>query len=377
MTKSDNTVNATSPGARIPCLDGLRAVAILLVLFSHVRQTNQFPEVGWLLAPQMRIIGTAGVCLFFIISGYLITTLLLQEKERYGACSLPKFYMRRMLRIFPAFYLFICVIVILRHIGFVNFTNGGLIFSAAYLRNFYVNTTDFILRHTWTLAVEEQFYLLWPLCIARFSNRRCLLLATIIALMWPMVHVVKHGLGGSMNGTDALNTASGDTILYGCALAIVARQHNLLSALRGLSSGSIPLLLSTLILALIYGEGHRCHGTVALILPIVRNLSILCILWWCINNSKSLVGRALSTAPAIYIGGISYSLYIWQQLFLFPGKTAFICSFPVNLLMAVGVATSSYYLLERPINTYRTRFARSAGVSSSESVTLPELNASA
>ncbi len=159
MTSTHDTASAQPERAqRIPCLDGLRALSIALVLYSHARLTHGFPIAHWIQTPRGRLAGSAGVCLFFIISGYLITTLILNEKQRFGYVSLKNFYIRRSLRIFPAFYLFLVVAVILRHTGFAPFSNVSLFASAAYWRNFY-NTPphDYVLRHTWSLSIEEQF----------------------------------------------------------------------------------------------------------------------------------------------------------------------------------------------------------------------------
>src|SRR5439155_19913173 len=99
----------------IPCLDGLRACSFALVLFQHTRYLPGYWELRW-----FPLTGTTGVSLFFIISGFLITTLLLDERERYGRISLKDFYIRRSLRIFPAFYCYLAVVLLLRSAGIVH-----------------------------------------------------------------------------------------------------------------------------------------------------------------------------------------------------------------------------------------------------------------
>ncbi|MGC8669514.1 MAG: acyltransferase family protein, partial [Chthonomonadales bacterium] len=99
---------------RIPSLDGLRALSIGLVLYGHARLTRGFPIPAWSRSHIGGILAALGVCLFFVISGFLITTLILNERDRFGRVSLRAFYIRRSLRIFPAFYTFIAVAVLLR-----------------------------------------------------------------------------------------------------------------------------------------------------------------------------------------------------------------------------------------------------------------------
>src|SRR5262245_23658895 len=137
--------------ARIPALDGLRAISIILVVLAHLRPSAGAPRLDWMPLP-----GTAGVCLFFIISGYLITTLLCEEREQSGAIAIGRFYGRRALRLLPACYLFLATMVVLRRFGAAKFTNLSLLSAATYWRN-YLWTGDWSLDHCWSLSIEEQF----------------------------------------------------------------------------------------------------------------------------------------------------------------------------------------------------------------------------
>lgn len=360
MTTSRESTDSRPENARhIPCLDGLRAVSILLVLFTHARLTGGFPQAPWIQSIQLGIVGTGGVCLFFIISGYLITTLILNEKARYGSISLRDFYIRRSLRIFPAFYVFLAVEIVLRHIGFSDFTNMGLFASAAYWRNFY-EVHNWSLGHTWSLSVEEQFYLMWPLCVARMSDRRATLLAATVVIAWPLLRLLRHHFLSSDSGTIALNTAAGDTILYGCLLALWTRDVATRELFQRLKNGSLMFCIPVAILVFIYFTCHAWPSKATFLLPILRNISLTWALWWCVCNPATAVGRTLDWKPVVFVGWISYSLYIWQQIFMFPNKAAWICQFPQNVVLAVVVATMSYYLVESPLNSMRSRFSASA-----------------
>ena len=145
---------------RIPSLDGLRAISILFVLFSHAVGTHHFlaeGQVGPLLG-----LGELGVRVFFVISGYLITTLLLEETARYGRIDLGRFYLRRTMRIFPAFYAFVLALIVLEAVGLIALNPGDKLHALTYTSNYDPDRSWYV-GHTWSLAVEEHFYLLFPL----------------------------------------------------------------------------------------------------------------------------------------------------------------------------------------------------------------------
>lgn len=144
-----------------PFIDGLRGVAILSVILSHV-----FRDTKWLTF----VDGAIGVHLFFIISGFLITTLLLREKINYGNVSYKGFYTRRALRIFPVAYLFILVLILLNWIFKLNITSLSFLTSVFYLKNFPLSK-DWYTGHFWTLSIEEQFYLFAPILLITNTNR--------------------------------------------------------------------------------------------------------------------------------------------------------------------------------------------------------------
>ena len=138
-----------------PSLDGLRAFSIVLVLIAHV--SLQYP---WL-RRFVEHVGNYGVRIFFVISGFLITGLLLKELTKTGRISLKSFYIRRTLRIFPAFYVYVLTVVILAWAGILILLPGDLLHAVTYTMNYHM-VRSWWLNHMWSLSVEEQFYLLWP-----------------------------------------------------------------------------------------------------------------------------------------------------------------------------------------------------------------------
>jgi peptidoglycan/LPS O-acetylase OafA/YrhL len=151
---------------RIPSLDGLRGICILLVLAAHVSETSNLPQLFFVggLAP-------IGLVVFFVLSGFLITTVLMTEHSRAGRISLKNFYLRRFLRIFPVAYLYIAVIALLSFWGVIGLRPHDLTFAVSYLMDFH-HDRSWYLGHLWYLTVEEQFYLVWPVTVIILGFRR-------------------------------------------------------------------------------------------------------------------------------------------------------------------------------------------------------------
>ena len=144
-----------------PFLDGLRAIAIITVILCHVLRYSQWLNF---------VDGTIGVHLFFIISGFLITTLLLKEKVKRGNVSLKNFYIRRVLRIFPVAYLYLIVLLVLNVLFKLGITAQSFVGAALYVRNLPV-ASDWYTGHFWTLSIEEQFYLFAPIVLVSNTER--------------------------------------------------------------------------------------------------------------------------------------------------------------------------------------------------------------
>src|SRR4051812_33176028 len=144
---------------RIPSLDGLRALSISLVLLAHFSYSAGFPIHH---SPVLDLYAHYGVRIFLVISGFLITSLLLREKERTGTIDLKQFYLRRAYRLLPAAYLYLVVITILFH---ESLTFKYLVAAYMYLTSYALHS-PWVLMHLWSLSVEEQFYLLWPAALA-------------------------------------------------------------------------------------------------------------------------------------------------------------------------------------------------------------------
>src|SRR5580704_19620989 len=196
---------------RIPSLDGLRAVAISLVVVGHWVELRHHSDVAGAFA-------NLGVRIFFVISGYLITTLLLTERSRTSTIGLREFYLRRAYRILPAAIVFMLpVFIIFRH----QLSWFHILAATFYLANF-----DFFhpwfLGHLWSLSVEEQFYLLWPGVLTKWYRHRVGILAGVVAFA-PLYRIACHFL--HLHGrADETFPAVADILAIGCLLAVFARR---------------------------------------------------------------------------------------------------------------------------------------------------------
>lgn len=340
-------------GGRFASLDGLRAISLVTVLLAHLGGTSGFPwsraPFGW---------GLLGVKVFFVISGYLITSLLMAEHTRTGRISLKSFYVRRTLRIFPAFYVFVGCIALLEALGVVSLRGGDMAAAATYTMNFHADRAWW-LGHTWSLSVEEQFYLLWPAIVAFAGFGWGLRVALGAILVAPVLRVVVFYVWPSQRPlVDQAFPMVFDALATGCALAILrdrlwsdARYRRLLES-RGFIVVPVLVVLTHVHcpstgLSMLAGE-TLIHAGIAMSVD------------WAMRFPSSGVGAVLNARPVAWVGRLSYSLYLWQQLFLCRHHATWFTSFPTNLLLVFLAATLSYYLVEQPLLRLRDRLAPEA-----------------
>lgn len=318
---------------RIPSLDGIRALSILFVVMGHAALTPGFPSyLGFL------IHATLGVRIFFVVSGFLITTLLLKEREKSGTISVRSFYIRRAYRILPAAYAYLLVITVLFWESLPRFE---LLFSYTFLINNLTHKDRFLV-HLWSLSVEEQFYLLWPFLLSIFFNKRKTILIWALALA-PICRVVASSLGN--HEPSLYFPCVQDALAAGCLLAILWPKLDRWTAT--IHRWILPIAVGTLLLAWLKMPSELNE----LVVQSLVNIGIAVCIYDCVHSKY----RILNIRPVVWVGTISYSLYLWQQLFLQPGSTNPLTMFPVNILCAVALASMSRYLIEKPFLALRTR----------------------
>ena len=353
------------PTERIVGLDGLRAVSILLVLVGHGWATLPVRDDLALLAPYL---GNAalGVSTFFVISGFLITHLLCNEWDVTGTIRLRAFYARRALRILPALYAYLFVIAIIRASGLIETTYGDIAIAGTFLTNYKfiipVKTNDdyWFVGHFWTLSLEEQFYLFWPATILAIGLYRSHYVAIMIVLSSPLVRIISYFAWPESRGylSMMLHTAA-DPIMVGCLAALWQRRNSLDSFRIWFSQIYWPLSALIFLLLVSPWLASRFRGMYsATVGTSMNSFGIAVIMLWVITHPTSFFVRLLSSTFVRHIGLLSYSLYLWQQLFLTPRNQTWTGIFPINVVMCFALAEASFWTVERPFLRLRDRLRR-------------------
>ena len=353
---------------KLPCLDGLRAISILFVLFSHAAPTINLALPSWMYFLFAR--GDLGVFIFFILSGFLITYLLLGEYEASGTISLRNFYMRRVLRIFPAFYTYLLVLALLTIFGivpiaWVHFADAGFfLWNYQHLWNSAGGQGFWFLGQFWTLSLEEQFYLLWPFSLFLLKPRRGAWVALALICVMPVIRVVSYQLFPEQRGqlTMMLHTGA-DSLMFGCLLAILMKHHKTDKIVAYFASPFWPIFaaLFVWIISPVIADqlpGRLAGGYANTLGRTLTGFSMAFLIAWLLKNPGCLGGRWLTSKPAVHIGVLSYSIYLWQQLFLTPLNKTWTGQFPYNLGCAYAAALLCHYFVEKPFLKLKNRFAQ-------------------
>lgn len=350
-------------GGRIPSLDGLRAISILMVLFAHAYPTIPGTVHGSLIDRAAAYYGGIGVRIFFLISGYLITILLIRERNRLHRIDLPAFFLRRALRIWPAFFTYLGVVTALSVAGPIDVGGSALLAAATFTWNYAVGVisltqdASWFLGHSWTLSLEEQFYLLWPPLLTWAGVRHAGFASVGLILLAPLSRVLTYWSFPSLRGQTGmmLHTAV-DTMLIGCLCAI----HDRSIARRFAAKPRFWAWAAVTAAAYLVIAAQACRWYLAGLysLPLGLTLEGICIgviVLWCAHRPTNVVGRILNGPIFVHLGIVSYSLYLWQQLFLTERNETWSGRFPVNLVVALLAAEASYWLVERPFLRLKAR----------------------
>lgn len=320
-----------------PWLDGVRAVAVLLVVLSHT-------------AAPLPDFGNVGVGLFFGLSGYLITGLLLAEKAERGRVDLRRFYARRAARLVPALVLMLVVCNVLFLLSGRPEVLRSSVWALVYVANVMTIVQDGYLAgysHTWSLAIEEHFYLVWPLVVVLLVRRRPVvviarwaLLVCALALGWRVVLAVGLGAGDLLLYHGTLERA--DALLYGCAAAAAVR-----AGWRPPSWLPWPCLFVLATLLFLRGT---VVVTVGLALLGVASAGLAVGL----DHAPGRLRAVLGSRPLAEVGLLSYGIYLWHYPLM---RMADRASGPwaaavAGLVITPLVAAASYYLLERRIRSW-------------------------
>lgn len=354
MTKVATSFRDIVDRSHLPALDGLRAVAALTVVVAH----SEYLFHG--------VPGDLGVSAFFVLSGFLITRLLVREREQTGEVSLRRFYLRRTMRIFPAYYAFLAF-------SFALDARAGQAWSPALLGSAVTYTVNYFnafnhhpttsIAHAWSLGVEEQFYLIWPMVFVLLAarGRRPLIagvsLMALAALAWRSWLT----LGAHADVSYVYNAFDTrfDNLAVGCLLALVVDYKLVVTAAESVARRAwFPLLTLALLLvsrlAMPGGYHYSIGFTVDAVLVAVLIVQLLQL---CQTRGWSwLEWRAVR-----YLGAISYPIYLYHQWGASIGRRFPLhepaIEFAAGVLATIALASGSYFIIERPFLKLKARYA--------------------
>jgi peptidoglycan/LPS O-acetylase OafA/YrhL len=334
-----------------PTLDGLRAVAVSAVVLCHA---TGYPAHGGL-----------GVDIFFVLSGFLITTLLLEEHATRGVVSLRSFYVRRARRLLPALFALLLVFAIVRTArGFTERDAIGLVGALGYCTNLLLSFTPqqlpTALTHLWSLSLEEQFYLVWPvlLLIILRANRRAAVLLLCLVIVLTTAQDARLTASGATWRTFAAPDTRSVALAIGCLTGVLFASGRFRPGKIVRRYAEPAVFVVVLFVLFTATPGRWFHYGLRLGFACAIALLLMTTL-----EGSSALGRVLSLAPVVWLGKISYSLYLWHYpVFVALGMVRSdgpVSTGPLTRLAALALslilASCSYYLVERPFRRPRTR----------------------
>jgi peptidoglycan/LPS O-acetylase OafA/YrhL len=356
------TASARAPASTdkyVPELDGIRAIAIAFVVTAHYHIPTSVP-------------GGFGVTLFFFLSGYLITTLFFSEYNAIGSINIPLFYLRRWIRLTPPLVILVLVAVIFFPVSRVGVDGtpvpvGTTMAALFYYTNYYdlawgmdpYKVIPFGI--CWSLAIEEHFYLLWPLVIKffiKYPRKLAVGIATACAIVLVWRGIAHWGLGLPEWYTGMATDTRIDSILYGVLLRVLFESPWRATAVTILMNRAVQIfgILVLMLCFVIRSEGFR--ETVRYSLQSLALMPLFTAVL--LDRPDTLSRKVLSAAPIVLIGRLSYSIYLFHLLALNPGELVFGSpwrgwSILIGLIITGIVAYMLLIFVERPLGKLRHR----------------------
>jgi peptidoglycan/LPS O-acetylase OafA/YrhL len=345
-----NSLPVTFRFRHFPELDGLRGLAIVLVVAGHVLEFGLGVHTDF---------GGLGVLLFFVLSGFLITGLLDRERLQTGRISLSAFYIRRGLRLFPALFVFLATLCLMIRTRYITDTPWYAVAACLlYVRNIWGRGSSS--AHIWSLSLEEQFYACWPWIMNVFDRSIAMRVAALGAAFISVFRMVGIHSEWFEYGSGIYYQRSWfrfDSILVGCVLALLLCAKTDISHFRArFSCFLVPLALWPTTLAWsVWGEAftHVWYLTVQMTLAALILLHLMV-------SERSAYRLAFCHPLVGWFGRISYSWYLWQQLFTAVySRSGGLQSYPLKVAISLLLAVISHKYIERPFLQLKDRLGRS------------------
>lgn len=340
--------------------NGLRALSILFVMMDHmdliyIDEKYYFPFSG-----------PGGVNMFFGISGFLITSILLQEDQKNGTINLKNFFVRRFLRLVPALIPFYFMVALLMHYDLEPKTYKGIFASLFYLTNYTLTLPEFwngCIVHTWSLAVEEQFYIIWAVVMKYFKTKVFTISFVLIGLSLIAVYIIPHisimhegklKLLDNVYDPHRWTIPAIGPIIIGSLIALTNYHYKELTV-QLVKQKIYIIIVVALILFTAYAP--ECLTDYAFLF---HALGCSLLLLWIYHNQETKFVSILEFKPLAYLGVISYGIYIWQGFFIRVAPWLMYKHWhnetPVNILLTVAVAIISYEFYEKKVLKLKSRF---------------------
>jgi peptidoglycan/LPS O-acetylase OafA/YrhL len=346
-------------------LNGIRAIAALAVVISHINN-----RLDYFFLPKLPLLDLAnfGVTIFFTLSGFLITYLLLEEKEKTGTIALKKFYWRRILRIWPLYFLYLIIVVVFNDPLQLNWSILFFVFMIPNFRNSFKDTINiypgnhnltYMIGHYWSLGVEEQFYLFWPVLVRKLKS------IFVFALLFPLFFIffklilkITHAPNGVI--TFFHYTRLGCLVIGGLGAFLV--KHNYNKIITYFTNPLIEVFCWMFLLLILFNQFHIAslldHEIVAVItLGIIINQ---------IKKSNPIVN--LEKQSFDFLGKISFGLYVYNPLVIYITSLLinsieidnlvikYVLIYALSLALLILVAYCSYHFFEKRFLKLKNRY---------------------
>lgn len=347
------TTYPQSKGTRLASIDGWRGVAIILVLLAHSRYAKDpIPLSPWLATAAGQGLG---VRIFFVISGFLITYLLIKEWNASHRIGVANFYRKRAIRLFPVYFLFLAVLALMQVFSLYSDELSTWIGALTFTRNI-LGRGSSATEHLWSLAAQEQFYLLWPVIVVGLGLAERWRLALALLAITVVVAICARVVPCTWDNFVCTRILAPhslvrfvDSLAIGCMGAIVYIRLNL-----KISSAVAAAVMYSSALALAMSAIFIPAEMQYSVWPTLQAFLIITSLLFSMHAQGTLLYNVLNSREAVYLGTISYSIYIWHVLFL----SMYIgLDLPVSPLYdgplwwagAILLASASYFWFERPV----------------------------